>query len=367
MERITAKHKICYTIRNYILQQQFHKLNKFDLCEKRLSYEEFQDKLKTISNPEHKCSIIISKIISLCNSKLNIKKFLTLFLFVHYSDNILGISSTTIKRTKLENALIKHSILIKKYIFHPSLNQTVMDTNKLLNQFSILLSYWLHTDKKKQIEELCDIYYNLPKSFSFTEKLKKQNLKSFEKQKKEFRLNIRNHILQICGPTGIQLLHEYGQKMKKIEDKMKQEVTNVMHDTYWKIFKTSLEESPPNYSQVINCLNEIREKFLYIVGTNTYWKNRINENLEISYIRRRINNSTFDSNYLKSLIIFIFNGIQELGAPVNDKGLKECKNQMLLLMESSKSYSDFLPVLFRNIMERINHLHQSVMLIKNIN
>ena len=326
------------------------------------TFEEFQKQLQHFADSKHKCCICVQNILSLCNLKLNIRKFLTLFVIIHYHENIFSHHSIS----KLEHALLQHSRIIVRYIFNSSLRTTQQDLKILLQQYELLLSKWLQMDKKGQLEELCDIYYNLPKSFSFNAQLTKQQITSYEEQKNNFRRMIRQHIVKISGKQGLDLLVQYGEKMRKIEHDIKEQINIVMHDTYWKMFQAALEQKPPNYSQVLSCLNEIREQFLFIVGKNIYWQKQINEHLDIPYITQRIEKHTFNSVFLESLITFIFNGIKELGAPVNDNSILECKSKMLLLMQTSKTYAEFLPILFRNIMERMHHLQQSILLIKSI-
>ena len=341
----------------------FQKL-QFDTCGKEYSFLEFQNKLQEMSEKDHDSFKITQTFLDNLKHNISVQKFISIFLVTHYSNEIF---SSTQERTKLEKALLSHSTLITTYLHHPTLCQTRKDTKRLLASFSILLSYWLKYDKRKQIEELCDLYFNLPKSFSLDSSATQEEQESFKTQNNNFRKLIRDHIVQISGKRGLQLLIDYGEKMKNIEEKMAIEVQKTMHKTYWKMFQTALEQQPPNYSQVIDRLHEMRNLFIEIVGNSSSWKQKIDEHLDIQFISQRIHHNTFDPPYLRSLIMFIFESIQELGAPINDKEVIQCKTNMLIKMTTSQSYAEFLPILFRNILERLTHLQKSVQIIREKN
>lgn len=355
--------KLC---REFIFRKRLKELDTLGLgqnlsTEKKESFESFQNTMTSLTSSSHSKNILTKFIHSLNIPKMSIQKLLSIYMIVFYPKDLFPPLTTM---TKLENALLQHSKITMKYIHHPTLCKCRKDTAKLVKTFNSLFTYWLHYDKRKQLEELCDIYYNLPKSFTQSIQTTKEEKESYEQQRDQFRKTVREHIKKIAGERGLKLLLEYGEKMKHIENNIAKQVHDTMHNTYWKLFQLSLENS--NYSQVIDLLNEIREFFLYIVKNSSSWQSRINEHLDIPYISRRIHTNTFDPPYLRSLICFIFDSLQELGSPLNDASVIECKTKMLQTMHTSKTYSEFLPVLFRNILERLQHLHQSVEILRSI-
>ena len=69
---------------------------------------------------------------------------------------------------------------------------------------------------------------------------------------------------------------------------------------------------------------------------------------------------------MKSLLIFIFDTIKELGSPVNDRGVIESKQKAVQNIQNSAEYSTFLPEVFKEIMERLDHLQASVEMIQTM-
>lgn len=350
------------TIASYRFRKSLRKLQelRFGDCGERYTFLQFQNRLQEISNSDPASFETIQTFLNMVRQNMSIPKFTSVFIVAHYSDDIFSSQ----KRTPLERALLINSQLITTYLHHPTLRQTAVDTKNLLSSFSLLFSHWLRYDRKKQIEELCDIYFNLPKSFSLDASANQVEVQSLEGQHNNFRKLIRGHLVQIAGKNGLQLLVDYGEKMKVMEEKISQQVRTTMNNTYWKMFQTALEQEPPNYSQVIDRLHDIRNMFISLVGNSQLWTRQINEHLDIPYISQRIHHNTFDPPYLKNLITFMFESIRELGAPVNDDGVVLCHKNMLQKMTTSKSYAEFLPILFRNILERLTHLQKSVQIIR---
>jgi len=264
----------------------------------------------------------IKKLLNRTKTQIRPQKLLSLFFIIHFKEEVLSCKNR--KMNKLENALYKHSCLLSKYLHHKKIFHVIQDTRSLLRSFNTLFTCWLQQDKKRQIEELCDLYYNLPKSFDFDSKITKEVKQKYIEEQEKFRTNIREQIIKIAGKKGLQYLLAYGEKMKQIEGKMAEQVSRAMHKQYWDNFKKKLEGN--DFSSVIELWTEIREIFIGFTYKNAMWRNRINEQFDVEYIQLQMHRNMFSRSNFQRILAFILDVIRELGAPVNDQGVISSKN-----------------------------------------
>lgn len=129
------------------------------------------------------------------------------------------------------------------------------------------------------------------------------------------------------GVSDMALAHEIAVNgdfmLDKIEpeDTIEKQVKEVVHKAFWDVLQAQLNEDPPNYTQAMILLNEVKENLLSILMPHhTRILNQINEVLDIALIQQQAENDALDFKYYAQYIISV---MSRLCAPVRDEKIKE--------------------------------------------
>ncbi|VVC37819.1 Hypothetical protein CINCED_3A016320 [Cinara cedri] len=100
---------------------------------------------------------------------------------------------------------------------------------------------------------------------------------------------------------------------------MKQ-VKDTMHKAFWEILHQQLNNDPPEYSQAMILLTEIRESLSsLLLDQHTKLKEEIHQVLDLEIIQNQIDNNCLDFEYYTQ---FILNLMKKICAPVRDDSIK---------------------------------------------
>ncbi|KAM7299662.1 T-complex protein 11-like protein 1 [Ixodes scapularis] len=148
------------------------------------------------------------------------------------------------------------------------------------------------------------------------------------------------------GVTNMMLAHEIVMddtfKLKKQEypeKSLEHEVKKILHQAFWQVLEDQLAESPPNYDQAMQLLQEAKETLLgLLLPHNTSLRAEIMEGLDVALVRQQAEHGTLDFGYYARLLISL---MARMCAPVRDASVRD-----LLKIEG-------VVPLFRGIMDQL--------------
>jgi len=124
---------------------------------------------------------------------------------------------------------------------------------------------------------------------------------------------------------------------------MEEQVKTIVHQAFWDCLKAELSEEPPQYTQALSLLSEIRESLMgLLLPSQTRVKDAIAEKLDLELIAQQADNQVLD---VKNYALFIIDLLGKLCAPVRDSEVANLRN-----------YLDNLVELFKQIMKVVDHM-----------
>ncbi|XP_050520375.1 T-complex protein 11-like protein 1 isoform X2 [Daktulosphaira vitifoliae] len=102
-------------------------------------------------------------------------------------------------------------------------------------------------------------------------------------------------------------------------DSFMKQVKDTMHKAFWDLLRDQLNSDPPEYSQAMILLTEIRDSLLsLLLDQHTKVKDEINHILDVQFIQNQIDNNSLDFEYYTR---FILNLMKKMCAPVRDESI----------------------------------------------
>jgi len=154
------------------------------------------------------------------------------------------------------------------------------------------------------------------------------------------------------GVTNMFLAHEIAVDKDFMLEKLKPEpqpgsmeeqVKTIVHQAFWDCLAAELSEEPPQYTQALSLLSEIRESLMgLLLPSQTRVKDAIAEKLDLELIAQQAENQVLD---VKNYALFIIDLLGKLCAPVRDHEILELHNHLDNLVE-----------LFKQIMKVVDHM-----------
>ena len=351
--------KIQLFFRNCLLRKrinELHELNlhNYDTC----SQDEFH---KYILDNEEKIVDVCGKILRILRIKiLQPKQFIMSFVMIKYPKELF----TNFNKDKLQKALYSHSVILHKYLYNQLLIPNTQTLEHLFNIYYILFTYWSKKDKHEILMLVYNMYYERIDKFE-SDTNDSITIDMFY----EVQVETLHYIKSLSEKNGLTDLAKYKPIYEKLRANTFKKMRNIMEKAFWDILKDDLDSSPPKFDRVVIILEDIKTQLLKLVEKSKKEVEQINDILDIQYIGNRITNGTFDNKLLNTLIFFIIEKIREYGAPVNDKSVLDWGKNIKNTLESSPdlTYGKLLPPLFKEMMNRIMHIHGAVKIIREKN
>ncbi|KAG8237361.1 hypothetical protein J437_LFUL017595 [Ladona fulva] len=130
------------------------------------------------------------------------------------------------------------------------------------------------------------------------------------------------------GVTNMALAHEIAvnrnfklEKLDPPENSWQKQLKEAMHSAFWDILAKELAEMPPNYTQAMVLLQDIKSMMLsLLLPHHTKIKDEISEVLDIDLVRQQAENEVLD---FKRYAQYIISFMSKLCAPVRDERIRE--------------------------------------------
>ncbi|XP_046665393.1 T-complex protein 11-like protein 1 [Homalodisca vitripennis] len=134
------------------------------------------------------------------------------------------------------------------------------------------------------------------------------------------------------GMANMALAHEIAvdsnfelEKREPPENSLHRRVKETMLKAFWDILSQQLQEDPPNYTQGLVLLSEIKETLLtLLLPHNTKLKEEIEEVLDIELIRQQVENGSLDFPYYANYVTSV---MAKLCTPARDDCIRKLKQE----------------------------------------
>lgn len=130
------------------------------------------------------------------------------------------------------------------------------------------------------------------------------------------------------GMTNMALAHEIAvnkdfklEKFEVPENSFQKTVRDTVHKAFWDLLESELAEDPPNYTQALVLLNDVRNGLLeLLLPQHTKIQQQISEVLDIDLIKQQADAGTLDFQKYAQYVISVMG---KLCAPVRDEKIAE--------------------------------------------
>ncbi|KAG6798669.1 T-complex protein 11-like protein 1 isoform X1 [Apis mellifera caucasica] len=151
------------------------------------------------------------------------------------------------------------------------------------------------------------------------------------------------------GMKNMALAHEIAvdknfqlQKLEPDDGTFHRRVKEIMHKAFWNLLAEQLEEDPPNYTQALVLLKEIKETLDELVlPHHAKIRENLREILDVDLIRQQAENGVLDFHHYAQYVISI---MSKVCAPVRDEKIREL-NQKTDVIEIFKGIMEILQLM----------------------
>jgi len=134
------------------------------------------------------------------------------------------------------------------------------------------------------------------------------------------------------GMANMALAHEIAvessfelEKREPPENSLHRRVKDTVFKAFWDILSQQLQEDPPNYSQALVLLSEIKESLLaLLLPHSTKLKEEIEEVLDIDLIQQQVENGSLDFQYYANYVISLMG---KMCTPARDGHINKLKQE----------------------------------------
>jgi len=311
--------------------------------------------IKYISTNYKKNNNKIETNVELYNLK-NIRLFLTAYLVYVFPEISSDLSINNDKKDELYSESEKIIDIIEK-----NLNNNHLNINELYNciyKYIILMKNWLKKENEPLINKLTEQYWELDYSI--------QNLKNENNENESIDecRNLQKDILENIKKIGGE---DYFNNFVPIfiDEEFYELISNNMKNIFWDKFKEDLDKEPPCFKLLGELLKDVRLMIVSLVPNRIDIHQEIWDTINIDLINQMIEHEAMDIIYMKKLILYIVNKIKIMGSISEEKEINEWEKNIEESFEKGFKLSDFFPLYFKNVFEKLENIHNEIQKIKN--
>jgi hypothetical protein len=210
-------------------------------------------------------------------------------------------------------------------------------------EFSNLFQDWKKNDYKALLDDIFHRYHQLTVDMM-------NGPEEIKPQLEDIKKNLLKEADRIGGPEFVKKILAYSPVVINLE---------ALQTQYDKAFWDKLEEeyNKKNYNMIYELLNYLKSVYLKLAASKT---SEINDILDVSFIKQRMENNAYTSEELVLLGNNVFDLVKTLHAPVYDNELEENRKR---LNEGKLNFPNVLNVivkLTRNIIQTLEQFKSNV-------
>ncbi|PAA61166.1 hypothetical protein BOX15_Mlig031772g1, partial [Macrostomum lignano] len=104
-------------------------------------------------------------------------------------------------------------------------------------------------------------------------------------------------------------------------EELERRVRETMHRAFWDMLTENLAKQPPDYSQAVTLIGEIKTILLSLLPNNERARQQIEEVLDLELIRQKVEHGAFDINYYSNYVLDLMG---KMCAPARDEAIRAC-------------------------------------------
>lgn len=368
-------------VRLFLLRKSIN-IIKYLPFNNELSFTPLAKELNSAKNMELIYSFIKKIHILHCNTvpyKKEIRIFMSCFMIKQHPAVILSDQSELeleIKKCSDDLLDIFNKILIdNKCNF--VLKMHTYKFMKRFNEFVIKFQDWKETDKKKIINDLCQVYFELESDINSRNEIlmdnklepyQKTNHRNVIRNLEKEQNNIKNKIVQIDGENGIIHLNKLRDQMnshKLTVEKLYKNINDNLHDAFWDNVKSELSKEPPNFITIIPLLEDAKGMIFSCIPNRHDIHQEIEPHIDIEFIKSMIENNAIDNNYIKNMVFYLISFIKKFQSKSDDKETAKWEKQIIELFQKGFTYSDFFPKFFKELFSKLEKIIKESQFVRN--
>ena len=262
---------------------------------------------------------------------------------------------------------IINSIKIGEKFSFSSLKCTLKFFTKCL-EFRKIFNEWKKIDMEAVICNLAKVYIDLEREFkdlqisSENEELLKITEQNFENEKNRIISKAR----KISPKQGIEIFNKYYIFLNQeidlniYKERLSTAIETNLRKSYWDLIKTDMLKIPPDYTKVIELLEESKSLLIQCTPRRQDLINEINMNIEVDTLRHYIENDVDVLEFIQRMMNFILKKIEEYQSQDEVEGFKKFKDDFQKLnSQDSTKLSEVLIYFFQGVMPRLTFILES--------
>ena len=337
-----------------LIKKNLYELNNIGLRLDKIKGKSFIEMQKILINQNiyDKVNIFINSIKG-CNVEGRL--FLTAFAMKFHFEGDVNI------KENYEIVQLIDSILNEyEDLFTVNLTENIIKNfcNKL-NIFNKEFTKWKKQDLFKVIEEYSKMFWTL--------EMQKKNDKVTEEQIKivtENQEKIKELVKKIGGDEGTKQFEAYSPVLfdESAINNIKEQVESTYKKAYWDKLKEDMNNK--NNDSLLLILEEIRARIALLTPNRIDIHQTLAEYIDIDLIKQMLDHDAMDNKFIYGLVSYIIETLKQLEAPVQNVKTEEWKEETLKLLEDTNEISNFLPIFFQKVFDKIEVIENEVKLIK---
>lgn len=175
--------------------------------------------------------------------------------------------------------------------------------------------------------------------------------------------SIEDKIRKLGGDEAVVELHKPPPTRLNVDQIVRdvmesEEGKEAMARDYWKQFGEEIAEN--NFDKLYELLEEVSRRLCSFVPNRVDIHTEIGENIDVPFIKQKIENGVFDGVQFRALVLYIIDKVKQFGPPVEDNSLDKWKEEYFEGMGKERRYTDLLPPFFNEVLRRFDRIEESI-------
>lgn len=137
-------------------------------------------------------------------------------------------------------------------------------------------------------------------------------------------------------------------------------IQEIMTKVFWDILKDDLERTPQKFDQVINLIEEIRERLKKLVYQSKTMKNELDEHIDGDFLKQLFQYKAFDEKSFYNLIFYLIHKLKQFCSPARDQEIIAFEEEMKVRCKDTVVYSEFIPWFITEYHSHIDNIEKDI-------
>ena len=334
---------------NYEVNKAYKEFKDYRLHDKcdNMSFEEFTNFVSKDDSFNKTSEVFFNLFNKTYNQKILKKKCISSFIFYKYSkESLLG-----------DNNQLESTLLVCAEILSKSISEENMNYENIIENYENYIKIFIIWQQKDR-ESMLEIMSSMHNKFKF---ISNTTESTDIKNTTENHLNTLKKTAHILGGTTAVDKISSEDNSKIIDNKhLIDQIDNQIKQNFWDNFKRDLCETPPNFTQYISLLNEIKFRCIDIVSDTSReieTKKLLETNLDETLITDKIKNNNYNLPDIIDSCFFCLDTLKKIGNVENNKLVDFYRDSVnVKIKETDVDTSDIISNVFKFTLEQLDNI-----------